>query len=208
PVADGPRLAALPHKARLTMRKILWSAAVAALVCVIARPTARADDKDPKAILDKAIKALGGEENLAKAKAATWKAKGKISFGGNDNEFTSKSTIEGLDHYRSEFEGEFGGNKVQGVTVLAGDKGWRTFGAMTMDLAAAARANEKRNVYLQVAPVTILPLKDKRFKAETAAECKADGKPLVSVKVTGPDGKDFTIYFDKETGLPAKLTAK
>ena len=26
--------------------------------------------------------------------------------------------------------------------------------------------------------------------------------------MTAPDGKDFTLYFDKETGLPAKLVAK
>ena len=28
------------------------------------------------------------------------------------------------------------------------------------------------------------------------------------MKVTGPDGKDFTLYFDKETGLPVRLVAK
>jgi hypothetical protein len=26
--------------------------------------------------------------------------------------------------------------------------------------------------------------------------------------VTGPDGKDFTIHFDKESGLPVKLSGK
>ena len=26
--------------------------------------------------------------------------------------------------------------------------------------------------------------------------------------MTGPDGKDFTLYFDKESGLPVKLVAK
>jgi hypothetical protein len=35
-----------------------------------------------------------------------------------------------------------------------------------------------------------------------------DGKPAVGIKVTGPDQKDFTLYFDKESGLPVKLTAK
>ncbi len=84
----------------------------------------RADDQNAKAILDKAIQALGGEQKLTKAaEAASWKAKGKISFGGNESEFTGKSTAKGLDHYRSEFEGDFGGNQVKGVTVLAGDKG-------------------------------------------------------------------------------------
>src|SRR5947208_787371 len=78
----------------------------------------RADDQDAKAILDKAIKAVGGAEKLGKVQAATWKAKGTITFNGNDNEFTSQATVQGLDHYRTEFDGEFNGNKFKGVTVL------------------------------------------------------------------------------------------
>ena len=69
-------------------------------------------------------------------------------------------------------------------------------------------ANEKRNLYLQVIPATLIPLKDKSFKLEAAKEEKVGDKPAVGVKVTAPDGKDFTIYFDKESGLPVKVVAK
>ena len=37
---------------------------------------------------------------------------------------------------------------------------------------------------------------------------EVDDKPAVGIKVTGPDSKDFTLYFDKESGLPVKLVAK
>jgi hypothetical protein len=94
------------------------------------------------------------------------------------------------------------------LTVLAGDKGWRSFMGMTMDLDGDALVNEKRNVYLQVIPTTLVPLKDKRYKLEAANEDKVGDKPAVGVKVTGPDGKDFSIFFDKETGLPVKVVAK
>jgi hypothetical protein len=166
------------------------------------------DDKDPKAILDKAIKALGGEEKLATIKAATWKSKGTITFGGNANPFTAQATVQGLDNYRSEFEGEFMGNKVKGVSVVAGDKGWRKFGDMNMELEKDGLTNEKRNVYLAVIPVTLLPLRDKGFKMEAAPEEKIDGKAAAVIKATGPDGKDFKLYFDKESGLPVKEVAK
>ena len=33
-------------------------------------------------------------------------------------------------------------------------------------------------------------------------------KPAAGIKATGPDGKDFTLYFDKESGLPVKSVAK
>jgi hypothetical protein len=167
-----------------------------------------ADAQDANAVLDKAIKALGGEEKLSKVKMATWKTKGTISFGGNDNEVTSQWTVQGLDHVRQEFEGSFGGNTFKGVTVLAGDKGWRDFGGERMEMDKDAVANEKRVVYLTLVPVTILPLKSKEFKVEAIADDSAGGKPAAGIKATGPDGKEFNLYFDKESGLPVKMVAK
>ena len=169
--------------------------------------SARADEQEAKAVLDKAIKAIGGEEVLGKAKVLTWKAKGTITFGDNDNEFTSQTTAQGLDRSRSEFEGEFNGNTVKGVTVIDGDKGWRKFGDDAMELDDDEVAREKRNLYLQIVPVLLVPLKGKGFKVESAAEEKVGDKPASVLKVTGPDGKDFTISFDKESGLPVKTVA-
>jgi hypothetical protein len=171
-------------------------------------PVRAADAKDAKAILDKAINALGGEEKLSKAKAFSWKHKGTITFGGNDNQFTGHAVIQGLDHYRQDFEGEFGGNQVKGVTVVAGNKGWRKFGDNQMELDQDGLAAEKQRVYLTLIPITVLPLRDKKFKAEAIGEDKADGKPAVGIKATGPDGKEFKVYFDKQSGLPVRIVAK
>jgi len=169
---------------------------------------ARADDKGANAVLDKAIQAVGGEAKLSKLKAFTLKTKGTVTIGGNESEFTGQATTQGLDRYRSEFEVEFNGAKVKGMTVINGKKGWRKFGDMGGEMDEAALANEKRNVYLQVAPGTLLPLKGKGFKVEMAGEEKVGGKPAVGLKVTGPDGKDFKLYFDKDSGLPVKMVAK
>src|SRR5436853_397571 len=109
------------------MYQFLGAAIVTAFVAGLGGP-ARADDQDAKAILDKAIKAIGGPEKLGKIKAVTWKAKGKVTFDDNENEITIRATVQGLDRYRAEFEGQFNGNPVRGVTVLDGDKGWRKFG--------------------------------------------------------------------------------
>jgi hypothetical protein len=165
-----------------------------------------ADDKDPQAVIDKAIKALGGEEKLKKAEAASWKTKATVTFMGNDNDLSIESTVQGLDHYRAEIEGKFGDNEFKGVVVLNGNKGWRVFGDK-MDMDDDSVSNEKRQIYLQVIPARILPLKQKEFKVEMAGEEKVGDKPGVTLKVTAPDGKDFKLTFDKETGLPVKLVA-
>jgi outer membrane lipoprotein-sorting protein len=170
--------------------------------------SARADEKDPNAVLDKAIKAAGGEEKLKKLDAMTWKSKASITFNGDSNPMTFQATVQGLDRYRTEFEGEFGGNSVKGLVVLNGNKGWRRFGEEKMDMDDDAVANEKRRIYLQVIPNKLVILKDKGYKLEAADEQKVGDKPAAGIKVTGPDGKDFTIYFDKESGLPVRVVAK
>jgi hypothetical protein len=190
------------------MMRFLSALFLATFLCGLGTTARAADAKDAKAILDKAIKALGGEDKLSKAEALTWKAKGVISFGGNDNKFTSQTTVQGLDHFRNEFEGEFGGNPIKGVVVLNGDKAWRKFGDMGQELDAAGLANEKRSIYLTLVPTTILPLKSKGFHVEVAPEEKVGDKAAVVLKVTGPDGKDFKVYLDKETSLPVKQVAK
>src|SRR5262249_1910925 len=151
---------------------------------------------DANAILDKAIKAVGGDEKISKAQGFLVKAKGTLSFNGNDNAFESQATVKDLDHYRGEFEGQFGDNKFKGVTVISAERGWRKFGDQAMEIDGDGLANEKRRIYLQLAPGLPGLLRGKGFKLATAGEDTVDGKPAAGLKVTGPDGKDFTIYFD------------
>jgi hypothetical protein len=179
-------------------------------VLFVAAPTAvtLADDKDPQSILDKAIKALGGEEKLKKAEAVSWKSKGTIRFGGNEMEVKAHTISKGLDHYRRESEAETDQGARKFILVLAGDKGWMKFGDEPREMEGDFLTNSKRNVYLEVLPATLVALKGKGYKLEAVDEQKVDDKPAAGIKVTCSDGKDFTLYFDKESGLPVKLVAK
>ncbi len=187
------------------MRK-LCIVMLATAVSVAISGLVRAAD-DPKAVVDKGIKALGGEDKLAKVKVISWKTKGKIFIQGNPNDFTTEVTAEGLDHFRSKFEGDFGGMKIEATAILAGDKGWRTL-PDSSELDADHLAVAKRNAYLEVLPITLVGLKENTFKLEADKEEKVDGKPAVGIKVTGPDKKEFTVFFDKESGLPVRLVGK
>src|SRR5947207_14127164 len=115
------------------MSRVAGAAVVAACFLVFAGARA-ARAQDANAVIDKGIQALGGQEKLDKVKAASWTSKGTITFGGSDNAATIHRTVQGLDHIREEFEGNFGGMQVTGVGVLAGDKCWRVFASMKMPL--------------------------------------------------------------------------
>jgi len=185
------------------MSRQLGASVGAALLAVLIGQ-ARADDKDVNAVLDKEIAALGGEEKLGKVQAFSWKSKGTMVFNGNENEMNNEVTVKGLDHFRR----EFGNDQFHGVVVIAGDKGWRKFGEETREIEGDALANEKRGIYLHVVPITLVPLKGNGFKVEVRGEEKVGDKPAVVLKIVGPDGKDFTLYLDKETGMPVKEVGK
>jgi hypothetical protein len=165
-----------------------------------------ADEKEAKATIEKAIKAMGGEEKLSGVKAFTAKGKGQITLEGTQNGFTFQMTTQGIDKYRSTYKVEVGGKDFEGGTVLDGDKGWKKEGEEVKKLEGEALVQEKHSVYLDIVPMLIVPLKGKGFKFESAADDKVGDKPVAVVRVTGPEGKDFTIYFDKESGLPLKTS--
>ncbi|HEV3025766.1 MAG TPA: hypothetical protein VGX76_25005 [Pirellulales bacterium] len=190
------------------MQKCVSAVLVTLVVLGVAKSARSAAEGDAKALVDKAIKALGGEAKLKKVKGVTWKTKGKANFQGNETDFTTQATVAGLDRIHSQFESEFGGNPFKVVLVLDGDKGWVSFGQGVMELDAENLAREKRNVYLQLVPMTLLPLTGKDFQVEAAGEAKVGDADANVVKIKAPDGKDFELSLDKTSGLPLRMVAK
>jgi hypothetical protein len=177
----------------------------ASLVAAIA-PSALADAA-ADAIINNGIKAMGGEARLAEARATTTKVKGTFALNDNEFEYRTELTTDGLDRMRSMFEGNFGGNKSTTVTVIDGDKGWRKEGELEVrELERDELADQKWRQFSRLVALTLVPLKrkDLNFKTEAVGDESVGDKPAAGVKVTGPDDKDFTIYFDKESGLPVK----
>src|SRR5579872_531804 len=180
-------------------------AAAGALVLGLAGSVRADDAADAKAIVDKAVKAMGGEEALAKARMVSWKSKTTISFNGNDNVGATAVVLDGVDHYRQDVTGSFNGNDFHLTVAVSGDKGVRKFGGNSAPLEGDALAEQKRTAYLTAIPVMILPLRDKAFKLAPIAEVKVGDKPAAGLNVTAPDKKEFKIYFDKESGLPVRM---
>ena len=72
-------------------RAIFWLAMTSSIAIPV-----RADEKEAKATIDKAIKAMGGEEKLAGVKAFSAKGDAQILLEGNDYEFTFEMTELGI----------------------------------------------------------------------------------------------------------------
>jgi hypothetical protein len=173
-----------------------------------AKGDAAGDAASVAAVIDKAAEALGGKERLAAVKAATWSSKGTITIGGESAAFTATLTYQGHDRRRLEFETDFAGNPIKAVVVVNGEKAWRKLNGNVDELAGDELANERRTGWREWTPVAVVLLKSPPFKTEPAADADVKGNPAAAVKVTGPAGAPFTLYFDKATGLPVRQTAR
>src|SRR5262249_9165742 len=88
----------IPDGGGLTMRTCVC---LAVALAVAAAGAARADDQaDLRKVIDKAIKAMGGEEKLAKYKAETFKMKGKFYGMGEGIDYTGQWQVQAPDKIR------------------------------------------------------------------------------------------------------------
>jgi hypothetical protein len=168
------------------------------LVGFVAR-VAGQDKPDPRAVLEKGIKALGGEDNLVKYRAATWKAKGQY-FGlkGKGDDFSGEWAIQPPNHYRADVEFQRNGATFHEVRVINGDKGWIKLEKQdTQELDKDALAEEKKLMNAQW--LTLVPLRDKAFQLEALPDSKVDSTPVAVIRVTR-DGNQFGLYFSKDNG--------
>jgi hypothetical protein len=161
----------------------------------------------PRAILDKAIEALGGADKLKQAKAIQWKAVGKLSFATQ----TLTVTMQDRDHFRSLTEEEWGVGNASVWTEIAGDKGRERKegteeGKAEADLTKEQIAQTKSHLFFDMLPFTLLPLRDPDFKLELAGTEAIGGQPAVGIQVTPPAGKPFTLHFDKASGRPVRAS--
>jgi hypothetical protein len=170
----------------------------------LAPAAARAAD-EPKDILAKAIKAHGGEEALTKYKAAQLKTKGKIDAPGvGEIEFTQEMSYMIPDKFRDSMELKVAGQTISIFTLVNGDKTTLEVNGKAMELPDSAKDSLKdAGNLIQIS--RLVPLKDKPYELSIIGEDKVEGKKVVGIRVSAKDKKDVSVYFDKETGLIAKV---
>jgi outer membrane lipoprotein-sorting protein len=163
----------------------------------------RAEEKaDPKDLIAKAIKATGGEENLAKFKVHTFKDKGKFYGMGTGVDYTGEFAIQHPDKMRMKSEGT-GDAKFTFLQVVNGEKVWTKINDMKLPVDKDQAAEAQEAMYVG-SVATLLPLKDKSYQLAPLGEVKVGGKPAVGVRVSHKGHRDVNLFFDKDKGLLVK----
>jgi hypothetical protein len=173
-------------------------------------PSLRADDSiDPKAVVDKAIQALGGEANLKRYKAANSKTRGEFhikGFGGGGEvkvEFTADVALQPPHQRKVVSKFDISGMMRSTIEAINGDKGWYRERGKIHDMDAGRYKRQREELYTAWLTL-VVPLKDPAFKLTSLGESKVNDRPAIGIKVSREGEPDVNLYFDKENGLPAK----
>jgi hypothetical protein len=191
------------------MRRVLFVTFVGSMVgtaCV------NAGAEDPRAIVQKAIDAMGGEQKLAAYKTTV--SKGTCTFYGNGRGINctgewSKQLPEKL---KASYVMDVGGRKMTRVEIITKDAGWTVMAGRASAASADHLADVHEGLEALYASTLLFPLKEPVYQLSYAGESKIDGRPAVGVKVSrkveGKGRREFTLYFDKEHGFLVDLQVR
>jgi len=190
------------------MRRGLLAASLFGVVLVLTGPVRADDQADIKAVIEQAVKAHGGEANLTKYKASTWKAKGKIEvMGGID--FTGE-WYEMDGKIRFSIDMSIMGTAVNSTQVITREKGWLKVTAggnavVDMEMTKDMIDEGQEQIYAQrVMSLVAFAAKEKGLELTTLGEVKVKDKPCTGVRVSSKGRRDVSLFIDKETHLVVK----
>ncbi|HVS37532.1 MAG TPA: hypothetical protein VMS17_18355 [Gemmataceae bacterium] len=187
------------------MRGTLLSVLSLGVLVGFAGARSAADDA-ATAVINKAIKAQGGEEALTKYKAAQVSSKGKITLPGvGEVEFTQEIASMLPDKVKESMHLTIQGQQVNITTIMNGDKYSIQAADKDVPISDEIKNALKEGQYMLKVARLVSLVKDKGYDLSLIGESKIEDKPVVGVLVKSKDHKDVSLYFDKETGLLAKM---
>jgi hypothetical protein len=192
------------------MRKVLLLSAV---VCVLGFANRASADDDANAILEKAVKAHGGKEKLAKLKdaAVQMKAKGTSSEAGGIK--LEMETFAQGGKFKQVIGAEVDNKKVATTVGFDGKTLWFEVGGKVLTAKDVGLDEKKLNKAVedqlyQERVASLAFVGDKGYELAPLGEMKVDGKPAVGIRVTSKGHPDVNLYFDKDKGLLVKMEGR
>lgn len=166
----------------------------------------RADDA-ANAVLMKALKATGWDKR--KSENFTWKEKGTFSGTGANIPYEGEFYWSLPDKLRYTMTGNSSGHDFRMVGVVNGEKGWEKAGTTTNEMSKEKLEHARNETYV-MGVMSLKPLLDEKagFDLKALPEATVDGKKCPGFSVAKKDKPTVNLWFDRETGLPAKIEYK
>jgi hypothetical protein len=158
--------------------------------------------ESPQAIIDKAVAARGGQEQLAPIKAFQAKVKGHIYVQETALPFTATIQSQLPGQYKHVMDYQRSGQPWIQVQIYSGGKALIKVNDEPQDLEQLAEHLQRGRYAERLTSLTIL--KDKTYQLSALDDSKVEGQGVVGVLVTAPKKTPVKLLFDKSTGLLMK----
>jgi hypothetical protein len=161
--------------------------------------------EEPRAVIERAVKALGTGADRPQPQATRSKSKGIVYVSDDVTvAFTGESATQAPDRYRHVLHFEVNGTPMTMIQVFDGTRGWTQTNGETQEYDEKALLETKKSNYAERVSSLVPLLKDKGYTLSALGETQVQDRPAIGVKVTSPGQPDVSLYFDKTSGLLVK----
>lgn len=177
---------------------------MAVTTLVLASGLAGGGEESARDVVERAVRAAGGEAKVSAVQSLKVKTSGPVQIGVNVFESTGEVTL--ADEDRMAWSGKVHEWAIR--LTLSADGCWRKLD----DLVEPARpdiADAFRKVLRGLrAAQRLTPLKGEGVKLTHRGAGKAQDRAVVVVRAVNDDLGEQDLYFDRETGLPIRIEAR
>jgi hypothetical protein len=158
----------------------------------------------PREIVQRAIKAHGGEDKLGRITCDKVKVQGVLHIGNDDVPFTAETFVQLPGQFKNTVNLTVNDSKIVLVQILNGEKAFVTKDGQPQKITDAMDREMRETIHLERAVRLVPLLTDKGFELTALDETKVNDQPVNAVKVAMKGHKDLRLYFDKQTNLLVK----
>lgn len=179
------------------------------LVLMFAGPAQAGES--PRAVIERAIAAHGGQARLGAVRADKVKLKGTLHVGSASLPFTNDLTVQLPGQYKSVVTIDENGRSRTVVHILDQDRATVLLDDQPQPIAGVHLTQLKQTLQLDSAMRLVPLLSDPVFTLRSLPEVRYNGQGpgtgqqvITGVRVQGKSQRDLDLYFDKPSGLLVK----
>jgi hypothetical protein len=181
---------------------MLWLTLAAALTPAAPPPT---PSDEARAVVQRAIAAHGGAAALDRYPAGKDTIKGVLIIDGQEVELTGTATFALPGRNRTTVKLDLGGMKTTLAQVINGDRIHVTLNGEKLEMTDEQLADLRHAQHASDVFRLTLLLNDPDYVLKALGESRFGEQTLVGVLVKHKKHKDVKIFFDKQTGLVARM---
>jgi len=179
-------------------------AVLSVLLTLGAAHAARAQG-DARELVERAIRAHGGDASVAKLKSARVRVEGEgeMAPGQPPVAIALDDVWRMPDRYKSTLRLTLQGQKVTQTVCINGTDGWAEVNGLVQPIPPEGLKEMKEEKWAEDFD-RLLPLRDKSLKVVRIADSTVDGHPASGIQVEAEGHRAVRLYFDKTSGLLVK----